>query len=190
MKNMDIDVIKKYYDKLCLLCDKLDENNLWDRPDAEAFRLRNIFRHDVGEFMMFLSSSDNCITIEEADLYGIVTGYNNDREKMAEYIKSHALYSCRYKAEVPLSISIVDECEDRAVERGMSIDINVNKSFTELFVDFFAFVAKVLIGVDGEVAMPEKADSASYISMLREFVANNNRTLEYYYKLIDDIEII
>lgn len=189
MKNMDVEIIKKYYDKLCVLCDRIDENNLWERPDAEAFRLRNIFRHDIGEFIMFLSSSDEFITDEEAGLYSIVTGYDNDKEKMAEYIKNHGLYSCRYKSEVPLSISLIDECEDRAVEKGVHIDINVNKSFTELFVDFFAFVAKILIEVDGEVAMPEKNDSKEYITMLKEFVARNNNSLDYYYKLIDEIDV-
>ena len=187
MENVNVEIVKKYYDKLCVICDQLDENNLWDRPDADAFRLRNIFRHDVGEYMMFLSSSDSAITFEEADLYGIVTGYDNDRDKMNEYIKNHALYSCRFKTEVPLSICLIDECEDRAVENGIHIDLKVNKSFTELFVDFFALLSKVLSGVDGEVAMPEKKDSAGYIAMLREYVANNNNPIEYYYKLVENL---
>lgn len=184
MKSKDISLIKNYYEKLCILCDELDRKKLWNRPDTEAFKLKNIFRHDIGEYIMYLSSSDGCITNEESDVYKLISGYEENIDKMKDYIRNHGLYSERYKSEVPLSICLVTECEQTAIENGITLDLNVNKSYPDLFIDFFTLMAKVLIEVDGEIAIPEETDASNYLNMLRGHIIKNTNSINYYQHLV------
>lgn len=82
MNKNDVMYVKKFYEKLCELCNNLDEKGLWNSPEFEGVSLKDIFRHNTGEFLLYLSSSDNTITDEESIMYTAITGFNGNKEKM------------------------------------------------------------------------------------------------------------
>ncbi len=189
MKNVDVIYIKKYYDKLCRLCDLLDENELWNSPEFGCVSLKSIYRHNLAEFLMYLSSSDGFITDEEAQMYNEVTGFSGNIEKMVEYINENDIYSARFENEIPLIFRLLKECEMTAMNENKCITINLNRSFTELFADFFALIADVFIEVDGEVAWPEMEDSNIYLNTIKKYISKGTKTIDDYYNMIDSLEI-
>lgn len=179
----DTKYVKNFYGKLCDLCDILDEKEIWNTPDYPAFSLREVFRHDLAEFMMYLSSSDGYITEEEAAFFTAVTGYNGDLGKLAAYVENNGIYSAKFESETPLIIRIVSECERNMGKN--SIFCNVNKSLSELFSEFFSMVGKVLISVDKEVACPETEDLNIYRITIDSYINRNSPKMEDSYNLID-----
>lgn len=189
MKNVDVIYIKRYFDKLTHLCDLLDEKELWNRPDFGNVTLKSIFRHNLAEFLMYLSSSDGVITAEEAAMYNEVTGFQGDIERMVAYINENDIYSARFETEVPLIFRLIKECEKTSNETGKYIDINLNRSFSGLFADFFAIIADVFIEVDGEIAFPEMEDSNIYLSTIKKYISKGTKSIDDYYAMIDALEI-
>ena len=179
----DIKYVKNFYGKLCGLCNTLDEKKVWNTPDYPAFSLREVFRHDLAEFMMYLSSSDGYITDEEAAFFTEVTGYNGDLNKLAAYVENNDIYSAKFESETPLIIRIVSECERNMGKANLFC--NINKSLSELFAEFFSMVGKVLIGVDREVACPETEDLNTYIITIDSYINENCPKMEDSYNLID-----
>lgn len=189
MKKIDVMYVKKYYEKLCGLCDILDEKKLWDSPEFEGVHLRDIFRHNIGEYLLYLSASDNTITDEESYLYNAITGFNGNKEKMVQYINDNDIYSSRFESEVPLIIRLVKECEKNAIGAKNIIQINCNKSCCDLFTDFFTLISNVMIEIDNEVACPELEDSNIYLNTINKFVCTNDNSMADYYSMIDLLEV-
>lgn len=189
MKNNDVMYVKKYYEKLCGLCDLLDENGLWDTPEFEGVKLKDIFRHNLAEFFLYLSASDSFITDEEASMYNEITSFKGDKEKMVAYINDNEIYSARFESEVPLIFRLVRECEKTELASSHPLSINLNKSYSELFADFFLLASNVFIEVDDEVAVPEMEDSNIYLNTIKKYICKNKSTLEDYYTMIDSLVI-
>lgn len=189
MINLDEMYVKKYYDKLCCLCDLLDENELWNRPDFGNVTLKSIFRHNIAEFLLYLASSDGFLTTEEAAMYSEITGFSSDMTKMAEYIEQNEIYSSRFESEVPLIFKLIKECEKASNEHGTPITINVNRSFSGLFADFFAIIADVFVEIDGEIAFPEIEDTNIYLNTIKKYVSKGSKTMDDFYAMIDALKI-
>lgn len=189
MNKNDVMYVKKFYEKLCELCNNLDEKGLWNSPEFEGVSLKDIFRHNTGEFLLYLSSSDNTITDEESIMYTAITGFNGNKEKMIQYINNNDIYSSRFETEVPLIIRLVKECEKNALATKKSVNINCNKSCCDLFTSFFTLLSNVFIEVDGEVACPELEDSNIYINTINKFICANDNSMADYYSMIDLLEV-
>ena len=189
MNKNEIMYVKKYYEKLCGLCDLLDENKLWDTPEFEGVHLRDIFRHNLAEYLLYLSASDNTITDEESAMYNEVTGFNGDKNKMISYINDNDIYSARFESEVPLIFRLIKECEKNELLQEHPLSINMNKSYSELFADFFLLASNVFIEVDDEVAVPEMEDSNIYLNTIKKYILKNTNSIEEYHSMIDSLVI-
>jgi len=189
MSKIEVVYVKKYYEKLCGLCDLLDENRLWDTPAFEGVKLKDIFRHNLGEYLLYLSASDNTITDEEAQMYNEITGFNGSKEKMISYINDNDIYSARFESEVPLIFRLIKECEKNELTTSHPLSINMNKSYSELFADFFLLASNVFIEVDDEVAAPEMEDSNIYLNTIKKYICKNTTSYSEYYNMIDALVI-
>lgn len=189
MKNTEVIYVKKYYDKLCGLCDLLDENGLWNTPEYAGVKLKDIFRHNLAEYLLYLSASDNFITDEESAMYNEVTGFNGDKNKMISYINENEIYSARFETEVPLIFRLIKECEKNELLQEQPLSINLNKSYSELFADFFLLASNVFIEVDDEVAFPEMEDSNIYMNTIKKYIFKNTNSISEYHNMIDSLVI-
>lgn len=187
MKKIDIIYVKKYYEKLCGLCNMLDRNGLWNSPEFAGSSLKEIFRHNIGEFLLYLAASDLNISDEEAYMYNEITGFSGDKEKMAQYINDNDIYSCSFESEVPLIFRLIRECENNEIQNKKKVNVNLNKSYSELFAEFFLLLANVFIEVDDEVAIPEMEDSNIYMNTIRKYISENENSASDYYNMIDKL---
>ena len=120
-------------------------------------------------------------------MYNEITGFSGDKEKMTQYINDNDIYSCSFESEVPLIFRLIRECENNEIQNKKKVNVNLNKSYSELFAEFFLLLANVFIEVDDEVAIPEMEDSNIYMNTIRKYISENENSASDYYNMIDKL---
>jgi hypothetical protein len=79
MNYQDLLKAKEYFENIANICDTIDKGNWWEKPDGIDITLREIFEHDVANFIMYLSASDGRLSVEEVQAYRVITGFGVER---------------------------------------------------------------------------------------------------------------
>lgn len=180
--------LKTFFDNLAGVCDTIDAKQLWDDPSECGIKLKDIFKSDIAEFLLYLSASDGAVVCEEVQMYQVVTGYDVEQKDLHEYIITNHIYSEGFESSVPLIIKLVSESEQKAMSG--EIRFEKSESLTEHFAKFFVMIGDLLIGIDGKKTPSEKRDLEIYMNTIRRYVSTNCDSMQEYYDYIDGMLLL
>lgn len=166
MNYRDLQIVKKDFDGLCAVFDKLEEIGALDRF-SEDISCRDVLRFDVARFLMYLSAADGRIDENEVTVYQVVTGYGDNASEIIDTIKNQQIYSTTFESTVPISLKKAIEAQYkllRVMEQTQEVTL------PELFVDMFERIGTLLIEADGGITYTERRDFNIYMDTLRGYL--------------------
>ena len=173
MNYQDLLQAKEYFDNIANLCDTIDEHDLWEKPSHMTITLREIFQHDVANFIMYLSAADGRLSAEEVQAYRVITGYGGDNvDTIKKHIEENNIYSMDFESEPPLIMKLLSKAERNAVMCGASFESSVLK----LVARFYGLIGQIIISIDGGITYNEKRDYNIIMDTINGFAADHDIT--------------
>lgn len=154
---------RKELSDACELCDSLEAKGLW--PLKGGVSLREVLRHDLAKFCLYLSASDGKAAGSEALFFKLALGYDMSIDEMIHHIKSDNIYSTDFESEVPLFVKTIKLIGDTLSAAGMEAD-GLVKAFAHLYMR----MGSTLIECDDEVTEQEKTDLNIYMNMVYDYI--------------------
>ena len=171
MNYQDLLKAKEYFEKIAEICDKIDEGDWWEKPEGMNLTLRDIFRHDIANFIMYLSASDGRLSAEEIQAYRVITGFGgDDLESIKRHIKENNIYSMDFESEPPLIMQLLSKAERNAIMCGAKFE----SSILNLLVSFYGVIGQVVISIDGGITYNEKRDFNIIMDTIKGFAADHD----------------
>jgi hypothetical protein len=147
----------------CELCDPLESKGLW--PLKGGVSLREVLRHDLAKFCLYLSASDGKATGSEALFFKLALGYDMSIDEMIYHIKSDNIYSTDFESEVPLFVKTIKLIGETLSAAGMEMD-----ELVKVFAHLYMKMGSTLIECDDEVTEQEKTDLNIYMNMVYDYI--------------------
>lgn len=168
--------LKKNFEGLMTICQALDNNGLWEKNGINM-ALSSIFRADIARFMLYLSAADSALSDEEVQLFQTVTGFSENADALLQLIRDCELDSNDFATDVPLSIRVITEAEEKLLARG--VKLHPAQSVQALFIGFFQGLGEILLASDDGVAPAESAKLTLCMNTLMRYMQAHNN--ERYY---------
>lgn len=150
----------------CELCDKIESTGLW--PLAGKARLREVLRHDLAKFCMYLTASDGRVAGAEALFFKLALGYEMSVDELIYHIKSDNIYSTDFESEVPLIIKTIKGIDGVLSAAGINGGHTVNA-----FAKLYMLMGSTIIECDDEVREQEKTDLNIYMNMVYNYIGGD-----------------
>lgn len=177
MNYQDLQQAKEYFESIADLCDTIDEKDLWEKPSHLTITLREIFQHDVADFIMYLSASDGRLSAEEIQAYRFITGFGGDNlDTIKKHIKENNIYSMDFESEPPLIMKLISKAERNAIMYGAKLD----SSLLKLIAAFYGIVGQIIISIDGGITYNEKRDFNIIMDTINGFAADHDIAGNYW----------
>lgn len=150
----------------CELCDKIEGTGLW--PLAGTARLREVLRHDLAKFCMYLTASDGKVSGAEALFFKLALGYEMSVDELIYHIKSDNIYSTDFESQVPLIITTIKGIDGVLSAAGVS-----GANTVEAFAKLYMMMGSTIIECDDEVTAQEKTDLNIYMNMVYDYISGD-----------------
>lgn len=147
-------------------CDSLQEFIGWDR-DIE---IRDIVKMELLNLAMYISASDGRITYSEAKAMADHLEMNLPPDLINKFIRENNIYSTEFESEVPLSIKLFVDADNRTYREDPDDD---RSPVSEILASLFKDVAQEIAIADGNVDDQEKEDWSIYADTLKNYLNNN-----------------
>ena len=172
---------KLFYNYLQGICQRLEEEKLWQASGQSKMSISEILRYDVAKFMLYVSSGDGRLSDEHMMMYQIVTGYTGAQEQLHEWLCQHQIYTKDFSVTVPMTFKIISESEQYATARGICFD--TQEPISDLFASFFRMIGNILFCDHRPQSTPY--DITAYRKTHNGFEKEPYDTMKEFYTLID-----
>ena len=171
MNYNDLLSARKHFDTIAELCDTIERGNWWDKPESCSITLREIFQHDVANFIMYLSASDGRLSAEEVQAYRVITGFGGDNfDTIKRHIEEDNIYSMDFESEPPTIMKLLSKAERKAILFGVNFESSILKSIAV----FYEMVGEIIISIDGGISYKEKRDFSIIMDTINGFAADHD----------------
>lgn len=134
--------------------------------------LKEYFRADLLEFLLYLSVSDGKISGEETSFINSLIGLQESGQRYLKYIEDKNLYSVEFENTVPTSIKITYKFDLTRMSFS-DFDKDSFQAVTPLVVQFLEETGKIFLKCDGSVIQSEEDDLKTYIKTITDYVTND-----------------
>lgn len=143
-------------------CDIIESRGLWR---VGEFRMRNLLRLDIAKFLMYLSFSDEQVSLAEVDFFADVLDYYTDAEEIIQIVKENHIYSTEFETTPPPVIKGASVAQKQLIAYG----IVPRRRIVDLIIECFKRVGLCFILCDGADERKER-DFNIYMKTLNEYV--------------------
>lgn len=157
--------IKNTINIIYMVCDTL--NSSYDLGNASV---REIMRMDFLKFILYLGASDNEISQEEVAFIAEYLDWDLSISQWNEFIDDQDLRSNSILSDIPLTLRIFVDADNKAYARDNSI-MNV----CEKYISIFEMLGKVFIGSDNRIDGREQIALEKYVSMIQKYYEENTK---------------
>lgn len=156
---------KRIIDAIYVECDLLN-----DLYDLSGFTMKEVLKNDLLKFVLYIASSDEVISQEEADfiseyldlkltipqLYNIINSKNYQKDSVLE--------------NVPVSLKIFVDADNKANDSDSSL-----MNICEKYIKAFKLIGELFIETNNNSNTREKIALGKYISMLCQYYDDNTK---------------
>lgn len=144
--------------------------------------LRLYARLDIAEFLMYLSSSDGNLTLEETDFIAKVCSLDFSHREIIDYAKENNIYSKDFENKPPTSLILTVWVDNSiyasARERGQLRQLYAQQGgpkagVSEPIVNTFKYIGAEFIKARSSMMRSEVRDYKIYTNMLENYIADN-----------------
>lgn len=150
----------------CELCDKIESTGLW--PLASKASLKEVLRHDLAKFCMYLTASDGKVSGAEALFFKLALGYEMSVDELIYHIKTENVYSTNFESEVPIIIKTIKGIDEILSQAGVN-----GANTVDAFAKLYMLMGSTIIECDDEVTAQEKTDLNIYMNMVYDFIGGD-----------------
>lgn len=162
--------IKKLVDELFDVAALYGQTRLGEAEVRKRWesRMRNLARHELMNFLMYLSASDGSIELQESQFIKDNLGEQISPEEICERIEADNLYSSTFEQKVPVVLKRMVRMDNEQSNLG-----KLEISQAEKYICLYEAIGKEFSSCDREVSESERSDLNTYISNLRCFYNAN-----------------
>ena len=187
VSNSVISQMKAVVDKMCDYLEDLGAKTDVRQQIAKATGssnpdLRLYARLDMAEFLMYLSSSDGTLTVEETDFIAKVCSLNFSHREIIDYAKDNNIYSKDFESKPPTSLILtvwVDNSIYESARQSGNLRLlyarqgGPKATVSEPIVNTFKYIGAEFIKARKSMMRSEVRDYKIYTNMLDNYIADN-----------------
>lgn len=142
---------------------------LEDVSDFGELSVKQVLRHDILKYLLYLSASDGVVDEAEAEFIKDYLDLDMTPTLWKKFIQENNIYSTDFESKIPVGLTIFLKADNNAVRN----DSNV-PNICDLYIGTFETIGNILIQIDGDIDDQEVEDLDIYLSLLKEYVEENS----------------
>lgn len=170
MKNNEIEAVTKdeyneLFDGLYKAAEKMDRvvSDVVSKFNLGKENFDNIFKRELGVFMMYLSSSDGGISPLEERAIRKICGIEMSADEISEFIKENNVCSADFVGKVPVSLELM-------VAAGKLMEDMDKTLFARGLIETFRLVGEALVDCEGLAGEKMERNLNAYLDMMQEYI--------------------
>lgn len=132
------------------------------------YKLSDIFKIDLADFIMYLIASDRNINMQEVDVFRYLTGFGGETfDSIKNHIENNGVMSYDFQSKIPISLQIMVSATNKIVQYNPEVNMS---AAIELYIFSYVLAGKEIMRSDERVSYQERRDYELYISNLISYV--------------------
>ena len=155
----------------------VDVDHFLHLKKRSSVELRDVFRVELLNFLLYLAESDEYIARKEAEAINRCCEVELRRSEMSKMIREDNLYTVTFERKIPLSLNLLCQTDRQLAEQTDS-----RPSYTERYLSLLEEIGRLFLLCDGSANEDEKRDLKIYIGNLRQYAVEKGVSGTGYYR--------
>lgn len=136
--------------------------------NRSSIELKDVFRVELLDFLLYLAESDQYIARNEAEAINRCCEVDLGRSEMRKRIREENLYTVTFERKTPLGLDLLCQADRQLAEQ-----LESSPSYAERYLSLLEEIGRLFLLCDGSANEDEKRDLKTYIGNLRQYAAKN-----------------